>query len=59
VVRVCRRFHFVACCFFKRRPFVNFAGLDTENPAEFLEEYERYSTDAQVPPEKKLSEAIR
>jgi hypothetical protein len=40
-----------------RRP--TFAGLDTENPAEFLEEYERYSTDAQVPPEKKLSEAIR
>jgi hypothetical protein len=40
-----------------RRP--TFAGLDTENPAEFLEEYKRYSTDAQVPPEKKLSEAIR
>ncbi|KAH0821333.1 hypothetical protein GEV33_001458 [Tenebrio molitor] len=40
-----------------RRP--TFAGLDTENPAEFLEECERYSTDAQVPPEKKLSEAIR
>jgi hypothetical protein len=40
-----------------RRP--TFADLDTENPAEFLEEYERYSTDAQVPPEKKLSEAIR
>jgi hypothetical protein len=40
-----------------RRP--TFAGLDTENSAEFLEEYERYSTDAQVPPEKKLSEAIR
>jgi hypothetical protein len=39
-----------------RRP--TFAGLDTENPAEFLE-CERYSTDAQVPPEKKLSEAIR
>jgi hypothetical protein len=29
-----------------RRP--TFAGLDTENPAEFLEEYKRYSTDAQV-----------
>jgi hypothetical protein len=40
-----------------RRP--TFAGLDTENPAEFLEEYERYSMDAQVPQEKKLSEAIR
>ncbi|KAJ3620714.1 hypothetical protein MTP99_004640 [Tenebrio molitor] len=40
-----------------RRP--TFAGLDTENPAEFLEECERYSTAAQVPPEKKLSEAIR
>jgi hypothetical protein len=40
-----------------RRP--TFAGLDTENPAEFLEEYERYSMDAQIPPEKKLSEAIR
>jgi hypothetical protein len=24
VVRVCCRFHFVACCFFKKRPFVNF-----------------------------------
>jgi hypothetical protein len=32
----------------RRRP--TFVGLDTENPAEFLEEYERYSTDAQVPP---------
>jgi hypothetical protein len=24
VVRVCCRFHFVACCFFKKRPFVKF-----------------------------------
>jgi hypothetical protein len=24
VVRVCCRFHFVACCFFMERPFVNF-----------------------------------
>jgi hypothetical protein len=24
VVRVCCRFHFVACCCFKKRPFVNF-----------------------------------
>jgi hypothetical protein len=24
VVRVCCRFHFVACCCFKERPFVNF-----------------------------------
>jgi hypothetical protein len=24
VVRVCRSFHFVACCCFKKRPFVNF-----------------------------------
>jgi hypothetical protein len=24
VVRVCCRFHFFACCFFKKRPFVNF-----------------------------------
>jgi hypothetical protein len=40
-----------------RRP--TFAGLDTENSVEFLEEYEWYSTDAQVPPEKKMSEAIR
>jgi hypothetical protein len=24
VVRVCCRFHVVACCFFKKRPFVNF-----------------------------------
>jgi hypothetical protein len=35
VVRVCCRFHFVACCSFKKRPFVNFKRYPPVSPGRF------------------------